>query len=55
MGLLVLVTTLVWAAHYGRWTPADWAVLTVYAGDAHEVLARIKAAGEGETLPLRSQ
>ena len=55
VGLLVLVTTLVWAAHYGRWTPADWAVPTDYAGDAHEVLARIKAAGEGETWPLRSQ
>lgn len=55
VGSLVLVTALVWAAHYGRWTPADWAVPTDYAGDAHEVLARIKAAGEGETWPLRSQ
>ena len=55
VGSLVLVTALVWAAHHGRWTPADWAVPTDYAGDAHEVLARIKAAGEGETWPLRSQ
>ena len=55
VGLLVLVTSLVWAAHYDRWTPADWRLPTDYRGDAHEVLTRIKAAAEGDTWPLTSQ
>ena len=50
VGSLVLVTALVWAAHYGLWTPDDWAVPTDYAGDAHEVLARLKA----ETAPINA-
>ncbi|WP_414663881.1 hypothetical protein [Horticoccus sp. 23ND18S-11] len=55
VGLLVLVTMLVWAAHYHRWTLASWQVPTDYVGDAHEVLARIKAASEGESWPLTPQ
>lgn len=55
MGLLVLVTTLVWAAHYQRWTPAAWRLPTDYVGDAHEMLARIRAAAEGDTWPLSPQ
>lgn len=55
VGSLMLAAALVWAAHHGRWTSADWAVPTDYAGDAHEVLARMRAAGEGETWPLRPQ
>lgn len=55
VGLLVLVTMLVWVAHHDRWTRADWQVPTDYAGDAHEVLARIQAAAEGETWPLMPQ
>lgn len=51
----MLATTLVWAMHYDRWTPEDWQIPTGYSGDAHEILARIKAASEGETLPLTSQ
>lgn len=55
MALLVLVTTLVWVAHYQRWTLESWRIPTDYVGDAHEILARIKAASEGETWPLRPQ
>lgn len=46
---------LVWAAHYDRWTPETWRLPTDYVGDAHEMLARIKAASEGETWPLTPQ
>lgn len=53
--LLVLLTTLVWCWHYERWTPADWRLPTSYSGDAHEVLARLQAAAEGDTWPTRSQ
>jgi phosphoglycerol transferase len=53
--LLVFVTSLVWAVHYDRLTPESWRVPTDYVGDAHEVLARIKAASEGDTWPLRPQ
>ncbi len=53
--LLLLVTTLVWAWHYRMWTPEAWQVPTDYVGDAHEILARIKAASEGDTFPLSPQ
>lgn len=52
---LVLVTALIWAAHYGRWTREEWQLPTAYSGDAHETLARIKAAAEGDTWPLAPQ
>lgn len=55
MALLALVTTLVWVAHYDRWTAASWAVPTDYSGDALEILARISAAQEGDTTPLQPQ
>ncbi len=54
-GLLVLVTTLIWAAHYDRWTLEQWRLPTDYVGDAHEMLARIQAAAEGDTWPLAPQ
>lgn len=50
--LLALAAALIWCAHYERWTAAQWSVPTDYVGDAHEMLARIKAAAEGETWPL---
>ncbi len=53
--LLVLVTTLVWIAHYDRWTLASWSVPTDYRGDSLEIFARIQAAAEGNTLPLQPQ
>ncbi|MEN9636540.1 MAG: hypothetical protein RL077_4944, partial [Verrucomicrobiota bacterium] len=53
--LLVLVTTLVWIAHYERWTLASWSVPTDYRGDSLEIFARIQAAAEGNTLPLQPQ
>ncbi len=55
VGLLLLVTALVWAAYYDRWTPAQWQLPTDYVGDAHEMLARIQAAAEGNTWPLAPQ
>jgi hypothetical protein len=55
VGLLVLATALVWVAHYDRWTLESWKVPTDYNGDAFEILARIEAAAEGDTVPLRPQ
>lgn len=55
VALLVLVTTLVWTAHYERWTLASWSVPTDYRGDSLEIFARIQAAAEGNTLPLQPQ
>lgn len=55
VGALVLVTALIWAAHYQRWTIESWQLPTDYVGDAHEMLARIKAASEGDTWPLTPQ
>ncbi|MCX6954025.1 MAG: hypothetical protein NTV51_17895 [Verrucomicrobia bacterium] len=55
MALLVLVTTVVWVTHYDRWTLASWSVPTDYSGDSLEILARISAAAEGDTAPLRPQ
>ncbi len=52
---LLLATALIWAAHYERWTAAQWRLPTDYVGDAHEILARIKAAAEGDTWPLAPQ
>ena len=52
---VALAATIVWVAYHDRWLPASWSLPTDYLGDAHEVLARIKAAGEGDTWPLRAQ
>ena len=51
----MLVTTLIWCAHYDRWTLASWRIPTDYKGDTLEILTRIAAAAEGDTLPLRPQ
>ncbi len=50
-----LAALFVWVWHADRWTPASWGQPTVYDGDAHEVLARIKAASEGDLLPFTRQ
>lgn len=55
VGSLVLVTALIWTAYYQRWTLESWQLPTDYVGDAHEMLARIKAASEGDTWPLTPQ
>ena len=55
VGLLVCVTTLVWVAHYERWTLASWQLPTVYSGDAPEILAQMQAAADGDMWPLRSK
>lgn len=51
----MLVTTLIWASHYQRWTLEAWRIPADYVGDAHEILTRIKAASEGDTFPLTPQ
>jgi hypothetical protein len=48
---LTLLVTLVWCAHYERWTPSSWLVPTHYTGDSLEILARLAAAAEGDALP----
>jgi hypothetical protein len=55
VALLVCVTVLVWVSYYDRWTAASWSVPTDYRGDALEILARIQASAEGNTVPLRPQ
>lgn len=55
VGLLALITTLVWVEHYDRWTPASWLIPTDYSGDTLEILARIEAAAEGDMTPLHPQ
>ena len=52
---LALVAALIWCAHYDRWTRQSWTIPTDYRGDTLEILARIAAAAEGDTLPLRPQ
>lgn len=54
-GLVALAAALIWVAHFDRWTLESWQLPTDYAGDSHETLARLKAASEGELIPLRSQ
>lgn len=55
VALLVCVTTLIWIGYYERWTFSSWSIPTDYRGDSLEILARIKAAAEGDTVPLRPQ
>ncbi|MDO8539738.1 MAG: hypothetical protein Q7S40_04795 [Opitutaceae bacterium] len=55
VGLLACAVALIWVAHYERWTLESWHVPTDYYIDAHETLARLKAASEGDILPLRPQ
>lgn len=55
VGLLALVTALVWVTHFDRWTRESWAIPTDYHGDALEILARIQASAEGDTHPLQPQ
>ena len=54
-GLLAVVAALIWIVHFDRWTLASWQLPTDYYIDAHETLARLKAASEGDILPLHSQ
>ena len=53
--MLALVTALIWMGHFDRWTIESWRVPTDYYTDAHETLARLKAASEGDVWPLRAQ
>jgi hypothetical protein len=53
--LLALIAATVWCTHYDRWTRESWTIPTDYRGDTLEILARIAAAAEGDTTPLRPQ
>ena len=55
MWLIALVAALIWIAHFDRWTLESWRVPTDYYTDAHETLARLKAASEGDVWPARAQ
>lgn len=55
MAGFVAVAVLVWLWHQEKWTVASWELPTAYSGDAHETLARLQAASEGDTVPLRPQ
>lgn len=55
VGLLALVTALIWVGHHDRWTLESWSIPTEYRGDALEILTRIQAAAEGDSVPLRPQ
>ena len=52
---LAVAAALIWIAHFDRWTIASWQIPTDYYADAHESLARLKAASEGDVWPLRAQ
>ncbi|MGH7947060.1 MAG: hypothetical protein ACREF9_18945, partial [Opitutaceae bacterium] len=53
--LLALAAALIWIAHFDRWTVESWRIPTDYYTDAHEALARLKAASEGDVWPTRPQ
>ncbi len=53
--MLIASAALIWCWHYDRWTAASWGLPTSYAGDAHEILARLQAAAEGDIWPGKSQ
>lgn len=55
VGLLAALAALIWIAQYDRWSLESWHIPTDYYIDAHETLARLKAASEGDIIPLRSQ
>lgn len=55
LALVFLVGLLVWVVQTGRTSVEAWWLPTVYDGDAHEVLARIRAVSEGDLLPFTRQ
>ena len=55
VALLLCAVTAVWLTYYDRWAAANWSVPTDFRGDSLEILARIKAAAEGDAVPLRPQ
>ena len=53
--LVAAMAALIWVAHFDRWTAESWHLPTQYSGDAHETLARLQAAAEGDTGLFKSQ
>ena len=56
LALLLAIVALAWCAGNDRWSPASWGVPTAYLepdkGDVVHALAMMKAAGDGEFVPL---
>jgi len=50
---VAVLTVALWCTVQQRWTPASWRVPLDYTGDSLEILARIKAAAEGELRPFQ--
>ena len=55
LAALCLFTTVLIAWQFDRLSPSSWSYPTDYSGDAMEILARIKAASEGELVPFTRQ
>lgn len=55
MLLVAVLAAAIWCWHHDRWTAASWRLPTSYSGDAHEILARVQAAAEGDIWPGKSQ
>jgi hypothetical protein len=51
---LSLLTAVIWCWHHDRLAWANWSLPVDYSGDSLEILARIKAASEGDLVPFRS-
>jgi hypothetical protein len=50
---LTLLTAVIWCWQHDRLAWANWSVPLDYTGDSLEILARIKAASEGDLVPFR--
>jgi hypothetical protein len=51
--LLSLLTAIIWCWHHDRLAWSAWSTPLDYTGDSLEILARIKAASEGDLVPFR--
>jgi hypothetical protein len=52
MAILSLLTAAIWCWHHDRLTLSAWSVPLDFSGDSLEILARIKAASEGDLMPF---
>jgi hypothetical protein len=50
---LSLLTAIIWCWHHDRLAWSAWSMPLDYTGDSLEILARIKAASEGDLVPFR--
>ena len=52
--VLLLLTAFIWCWQHHRLSWASWSLPLDYSGDSLEILARFKAAAEGDLAPFRS-